>query len=223
MERHYAPQPVISCPHKVVCNITIPQGSTEIKIDEQGRVSNQNGEIGRIMIPKFTDVQQIKPLGNTYAVMPVLKPRKPLPTSFGMANVKPVLRCPYDEASRTFQQVQNSLQGEHERFYAKPFKPSSVKMAAKWLKRSITMINLGIQHHDMMARQMNVDTVSNNIANMTTTGYKQKAAFRDLLYQNITDWSHILECWHALPTGLQLDLVCRRAQCMVFILRAPYR
>jgi flagellar basal-body rod protein FlgG len=37
----------------------------------------------------------------------------------------------------------------------------------------------------MLAQQLNVEVISNNIANMTTTGYKrQHAEFQDLLYQN---------------------------------------
>ena len=100
-------------------NITIPQGSTEIKIDEQGRVSNQNGEIGQIMIVEFTDVQQIKPLGNnTYAsdAAGVEAEKTVAKQGFWNVNVKPVLEMSrMIEASRTFQQVQNSLQGEHER------------------------------------------------------------------------------------------------------------
>ncbi len=38
----------------------------------------------------------------------------------------------------------------------------------------------------MMAQQLNVEVISNNIANMNTVGYKrQRAEFQDLLYQNI--------------------------------------
>ncbi|MFC5069419.1 flagellar basal-body rod protein FlgG [Flaviflagellibacter deserti] len=38
----------------------------------------------------------------------------------------------------------------------------------------------------MMAQELNVEVISNNIANMRTTGYKrQRADFQDLLYQNL--------------------------------------
>jgi flagellar basal-body rod protein FlgG len=38
----------------------------------------------------------------------------------------------------------------------------------------------------MMAQQMNVEVISNNIANMNTVGFKrQRASFQDLLYQNL--------------------------------------
>ncbi len=39
----------------------------------------------------------------------------------------------------------------------------------------------------MMAQQLNVEVISNNIANMNTTGFKrQRAEFQDLLYQDIS-------------------------------------
>src|SRR3954452_12524926 len=47
------------------------------------------------------------------------------------------------------------------------------------------MRSLSIGTSGMLAQQLNVETISNNIANMTTTGYKrQRAEFQDLLYQN---------------------------------------
>ena len=45
---------------------------------------------------------------------------------------------------------------------------------------------LSIGATGMMAQQLNVETISNNIANMSTTGYKRRRAeFQDLIYQNI--------------------------------------
>lgn len=45
-------------------------------------------------------------------------------------------------------------------------------------------LTLDIGATGMLAQQLNVDVISNNIANMTTTGYKrQRAEFQDLLYQ----------------------------------------
>jgi len=38
----------------------------------------------------------------------------------------------------------------------------------------------------MLAQQLNVEVISNNLANMNTSGFKrQRAEFQDLLYQNI--------------------------------------
>ena len=44
---------------------------------------------------------------------------------------------------------------------------------------------LGTAATGMLAQQLNVEVISNNIANMNTTGYKrQRAEFQDLLYQS---------------------------------------
>ena len=46
------------------------------------------------------------------------------------------------------------------------------------------MRSLSIAATGMLAQQTNVDVISNNIANMNTTGFKrQRAEFQDLLYQ----------------------------------------
>lgn len=45
---------------------------------------------------------------------------------------------------------------------------------------------LNIAATGMLAQELNVEVISNNIANMNTTGYKrQQAEFQDLLYQNL--------------------------------------
>lgn len=47
------------------------------------------------------------------------------------------------------------------------------------------MLSLDIAATGMLAQQLNVDVISNNIANMTTTGFKrQRAEFQDLVYIN---------------------------------------
>lgn len=68
--------------------------------------------------------------------------------------------------------------------------------------------SLDIGATGMLAQQLNVDVISNNIANMTTTGYKQRrAAFQDLLYQNLDrPGSTSSDSGTTLPSGLQLGL-----------------
>lgn len=75
------------------------------------------------------------------------------------------------------------------------------------------MRSLEIGATGMLAQQMNVDVISNNIANMTTTGYKrQRAAFQDLIYQNIDrPGSTSSDTGTTVPTGLQLGLGVRPA------------
>jgi flagellar basal-body rod protein FlgG len=58
----------------------------------------------------------------------------------------------------------------------------------------------------MAAQEMNVEVISNNIANMNTIGYKaQRAEFQDLLYQNIERMgSQSSDTGTIVPTGVQV-------------------
>ena len=58
----------------------------------------------------------------------------------------------------------------------------------------------------MAAQQLNVETISNNIANMNTVGYKrQQAVFQDLLYQNVERvGSQSSDTGTIVPTGIQV-------------------
>ncbi len=60
----------------------------------------------------------------------------------------------------------------------------------------------------MLGQQMNVDVISNNIANMTNTGFKrQRVGFQDLMYQNIKQpGSTSSDAGTTLPSGLQIGL-----------------
>lgn len=68
--------------------------------------------------------------------------------------------------------------------------------------------SLDIGATGMLAQQMNVDVISNNIANMTTTGYKrQRVDFKDLIYQNLKKpGAQAADDGTILPSGLQLGL-----------------
>jgi len=73
------------------------------------------------------------------------------------------------------------------------------------------MRSLDIGATGMMAQQLNVDTISNNIANMTTTGFKrQRAAFLDLIYQNLDrPGSASSDADTLVPSGIQMGLGVR--------------
>jgi flagellar basal-body rod protein FlgG len=60
----------------------------------------------------------------------------------------------------------------------------------------------------MMAQQTNVEVISNNIANMSTTGYKRRRAeFQDLIYQNLRRvGSQSSDTGSILPSGAQIGL-----------------
>jgi flagellar basal-body rod protein FlgG len=70
------------------------------------------------------------------------------------------------------------------------------------------MRSLHIAGTGMLAQQTNVEVISNNIANMSTTGYKRRRAeFQDLLYQNMRRvGSQSSESGSILPAGAQVGL-----------------
>jgi len=70
------------------------------------------------------------------------------------------------------------------------------------------MRSLHIAGTGMLAQQTNVEVISNNIANMSTTGYKRRRAeFQDLLYQNMRRvGSQSADTGSVLPSGAQIGL-----------------
>jgi len=75
------------------------------------------------------------------------------------------------------------------------------------------MLSLNIGATGMLAQQLNVDVISNNLANMTTTGYKrQRAQFQDLMYQNIErPGATSSDVGTIVPSGIQLGLGVKAA------------
>lgn len=72
----------------------------------------------------------------------------------------------------------------------------------------MSSLTLDIGATGMLAQQLNVDVISNNIANMTTTGYKrQRAEFQDLLYQTkLRPGSASSDAGNTVPAGIQQGL-----------------
>ncbi len=64
----------------------------------------------------------------------------------------------------------------------------------------------------MQAQQTNMDTIANNIANTSTTGFKKtRAEFEDLLYQNIKEPGAATGLNAVSPTGVQVGLGVKTA------------
>lgn len=70
------------------------------------------------------------------------------------------------------------------------------------------MRSLHIAATGMTAQQFNVDVTSQNLANMTTSGYKrQRAEFQDLIYQDLRRvGTNTSDAATIVPTGVQLGL-----------------
>ena len=72
---------------------------------------------------------------------------------------------------------------------------------------------LDIASTGMQAQQTNVEVISNNLANMTTTGFKrQRAEFQDLIYQNLRRvGSNSSDSGSVVPSGAQVGLGVKTA------------
>lgn len=70
------------------------------------------------------------------------------------------------------------------------------------------MRSLNIAATGMLAQQQNVEVISNNIANMNTTGFqRRRTEFHDLLYQNLRRVGAVSsDTGTIIPTGVQLGL-----------------
>ena len=101
-------------------NLTIPAGSTEVNIDDHGNISNQDGQLGQIMVHEFQNLRQLKPLGNnlykadtpgTAATQSTVKQGQ-----LEGSNVQPVIEMTrMIDTLRSFQSVQQVLQSENDR------------------------------------------------------------------------------------------------------------
>lgn len=64
----------------------------------------------------------------------------------------------------------------------------------------------------MVAQQLNIDTIANNLANVNTTGFKKsRARFQDLLYQTLRSPGASSSQQTRYPAGIQLGLGTRAA------------
>ncbi|PCJ71792.1 MAG: flagellar basal-body rod protein FlgG [Rhodobiaceae bacterium] len=75
------------------------------------------------------------------------------------------------------------------------------------------MQSLSIAATGMMAQQLNVEVISNNVANMSTAGYKrQRASFEDLMYQDLRRvGSTSSDAGTIVPAGVQVGMGVRTA------------
>ena len=70
--------------------------------------------------------------------------------------------------------------------------------------------SLWISKTGMEAQQMQLDVISNNLANVSTNGFKKShAVFEDLMYQNLRQVGANTSEQSTLPTGLQVGLGVR--------------
>src|ERR1700729_4085077 len=64
----------------------------------------------------------------------------------------------------------------------------------------------------MIAQQLNLDNIANNLANASTAGFrKRRLQFQDLLYQNLVMPGAAATQQTTIPAGLQIGLGSRSA------------
>lgn len=62
----------------------------------------------------------------------------------------------------------------------------------------------------MVAQQTHIDVLSNNLANVNTTGFKKsRAEFEDLMYQTVRMAGTLNEAGNRIPTGMQIGMGVR--------------
>ncbi|RYG75460.1 flagellar basal-body rod protein FlgG [bacterium] len=74
------------------------------------------------------------------------------------------------------------------------------------------MRSLNTSATGMIAQQINLDVIANNLANVNTTGFKhQRAEFQDLMYQTVQAAGAITGPDQRTPTALQIGLGTRNS------------
>ncbi|MAE52268.1 MAG: flagellar basal-body rod protein FlgF [Micavibrio sp.] len=100
--------------------IQIPQDAKEISIDDNGNVSTENGQIGKIQIVEFENIQELDPLGNNlYTTAAAAIPATQTKAKQGYvegSNINAVMEMTnMIEISRSFQSMQQAMSVENDR------------------------------------------------------------------------------------------------------------
>ena len=76
----------------------------------------------------------------------------------------------------------------------------------------------------MIAQQLNIDVLSNNLANVNTVGFKKsRAEFEDLMYQNLKIAGSITAGGGMIPTGMQVGMGVRPTTVHKFFSQGDYQ
>ncbi|MEN6626589.1 MAG: flagellar basal-body rod protein FlgG [Candidatus Sumerlaeia bacterium] len=82
---------------------------------------------------------------------------------------------------------------------------------------------LSVAATGMQSQQLNIDNISNNLANVNTTGFKRgRADFQDLLYQTVKPAGNNASVSTEVPTGIYLGLGSRPASIQKLFTQGSY-
>lgn len=83
---------------------------------------------------------------------------------------------------------------------------------------------LAIASSGMQAQSLNIDVIANNLANVSTPGFKRsRADFQDLLYQNLRPAGAAATSENQIPTGIQLGQGTRPVATQKIFLQGTYQ
>ena len=179
-------------------------------------MSSENGQLGKIGVVQPTDPMQLAAEGDTLfrsdsPTTPVAAPGL-VQGAIEDSNVQPVLEMTrMMDGERQFQFMTQFIQAESDRQQSAIDKLLPQQQSSTGGSR--TMRSLDIAGTGMQAQQTNVEVISNNIANMTTTGFKRRRAeFQDLIYQNLRRvGSNSSDTGTLVPSGAQVGLGVKTA------------
>ncbi len=76
----------------------------------------------------------------------------------------------------------------------------------------------------MVAQQLNIDVISNNLSNVNTTGFKKsRAEFEDLMYQTMKIAGSVTEGDNTVPVGIQVGMGVRPTAVHKFFTQGDYQ
>lgn len=76
----------------------------------------------------------------------------------------------------------------------------------------------------MVAQQLNIDVISNNLSNVNTTGFKKsRAEFEDLMYQTMKIAGSATEGDNTIPVGIQVGMGVRPTAVHKFFTQGDYQ
>ena len=76
----------------------------------------------------------------------------------------------------------------------------------------------------MIAQQLNIDVIANNLANVNTIGFKKnRAEFEDLMYQTMRIAGVATEAGNLIPTGIQVGMGVRPVTVHKFFTQGDYQ
>lgn len=83
---------------------------------------------------------------------------------------------------------------------------------------------LSIAASGMQAQSLNIDVISNNLANVSTPGFKKsRADFQDLLYETIRPAGTTSANGNQIPTGIQLGEGTRPVATQKIFIQGSYQ